>query len=901
MAASASGIAPPNSDTSSSHNPSAQGFAPNGTRPDGSVQHPGALANSTSDHATSSSPDGRDAIREGKQKAKAVMEAAGLNQNLGHGQPSPAQRHDALSSNSSNTVNGVAMTRKRSRSGSRIPAHSGIAESDAASRRDRINLETYQQRQQLYWVAEREQIRIGDAASNAKEADLDEFTQGEIAHARKRNPGSVFGYGYAGYGNGITNERPPKVHDPTQLPALIRYPAQRKRPGNRRAKELSIPRKELGTQAEMPEELVPVRLDIEFDRIKLRDTFTWNLNDRTIKPEIFADTLVEDFNLPPETFPHLSRQVQQEIHEQIQDFYPHCYIADEPIDPYLPYNAHKNDEMRILIKLDITIGSLELVDQFEWDINVPGNSPEEFARQMARDLSLSGEFVTAIAHNIREQIQLYTRSLYITGHPFDGRPIEDADLRDGFLPSPMPSAFRPVQAAKEYGPLLYELTEADFEKTELSLMREQRRQKRSVNRRGGPALPDLKDRQKTVRSLIVSSTLPGASTTVEEARIYRYSRQSARGRRPGAGRGDDGDDSDDFESEESGPESPVPSLLQQGTRSRGVRGAASAAQAAMRANVMGRSATPEVSQQATPHYHETRTSRRTGLSHDIGREESRDPDGPPSLLLKLRIPREKYRRWNRERKAREKERESQQQQQSQLQSQQQQMQQRQREQQQLQSSTPQSHMQNQAPPHSTTPLAGSQSSTPARNTPQRGDMAPPPTTPGLPSQQQTPQQSMQHLQVPAGGSERDASSTPAPNLGQGPSTQPPPQQQQQMNGGNWHYTPDGRVDAVNPSGGGPTPPPPPHLLSALHSLATRYPNDRFEAFMRSTPISTTTNEPIRQEQLAAEQDAGTVKWQYVPKVKCVDCPGRLYNFPVENFEVHLRNRQHLGNVARRIG
>lgn len=774
MAAPTSSAAPQNSEPPS-QDPNLPAFAPNGTRSDGSVQQPGTFTNPAVDRVPSSNSDGKDAIREGKQKAKAVMEAAGVNSISTSNQSSPAPRNEALPNNPTNAVNGVAMTRKRSRSGSRIPAQPATAEGTA--RRDRINLETYQQRDHLHYAAMRQQERIRQNALQSKVADLEEFQHGEIARARRVNPGSVFGYGYAGYGNGATNEKPHQAH----MPIMVKYPSQRTRPGNRRARELRVPRKEIATQADMPEELVPVRLDIEFDRIKLRDTFTWNLNDRTISPDLFAETLVEDFNLPPETFPHLSRQVHHEIQEQLQDFYPHCYIADEPADPYLPYYAHKNDEMRILIKLDITIGTLELVDQFEWDINDPANSPEEFARQMARDLSLSGEFVTAIAHNIREQIQLYTRSLYITGHPFDGRPIEDSDLRDGFLPSPVPSVFRPVQAAKEYGPYVYELTEADFEKTELSLMREQRRQKRSVNRRGGPALPDLKDRQKTVRSLVVSSVLPAASETVEDARIYRYSRQSARGRRSGVGRGDDADDSDDFESEDSGPESPVPSSLLQGTRSRGMRGAASAAQAAMRANVMGRSATPEI---ATPHHHETRTSRRTGLSHDIGREESRDPDGPPSLLLKLRIPREKYRRWNRERKAREKERELQQ-----LQLQQQQLKERERQQ---QNSSNHNQSQAQQQPSSNTPLVGSQSSTPARNTPQRSEMPPPPTTPGV---------QQQHLQVPAvnvGGSERDASSTPAPVQGQGP----PPSSQ---NSANWTYTPEGRVDTSNPPGAGAPP------------------------------------------------------------------------------------------------
>jgi SWI/SNF-related matrix-associated actin-dependent regulator of chromatin subfamily B protein 1 len=290
--------------------------------------------------------------------------------------------------------------------------------------------------------------------------------------------------------------------------------------------------------------------------------------------------------------------------------------------------------MRILIKLNITIGQHTLVDQFEWELNNPMNSPEEFARQMACDLSLSGEFTTAIAHSIREQCQMFTKSLYITGHPFDGRPVEDADIRDNFLPSPLPSVFRPMQSAKDYQPVLYELSEADLERTELSIMREQRRQKRSVNRRGGPALPDLKDRQRTVRTLIVSSVLPGAAETVEESHIFKVTRSKKSSGR--AGRIGD-DDSDESDSDESVPESPAPSQLMSGTtRTRGMRGAATVAQAAMR-SALGRSATPEVSALQ----HEARASSRS-LRYEV-REES--VSEPTSLIVKLRISPRKWREY----------------------------------------------------------------------------------------------------------------------------------------------------------------------------------------------------------------------------------------------------------------
>jgi SWI/SNF-related matrix-associated actin-dependent regulator of chromatin subfamily B protein 1 len=551
-----------------------------------------------------------------------------------------------------------------------------------------------------------------------------------LLQTRSRDPGSVFGYGFMGYGNGVTEWRP----QPGQQPHFLQYPAMRKRPGNRRAKPLHISRKDGATQADQLEELVPVRLDIEFDKIKLRDTFTWNLHDRVTPTEIFAEHLVEDFRLPPETRSLLTQQINREVQEQIQDFYPHVFIDEEPLDPHQPYMAYKNDEMRILIKLNITIGQHTLMDQFEWEINNPLNSPEEFARQMARDLSLSGEFTTAIAHSIREQTQMFTKSLYITGHPFDGRPIEDADVKDGFLPSPLPSVFRPMQSAKDYTPYLYELNEAELERAELSILREQRRQKRSVNRRGGPALPDLKDRQRTVRTLVVSSVIPGAADSIETSRVFKLSRSASGRRGRAAGRTDGGDDSDDSDSEDSAPESPAPSQIMGGTaRTRGIRGAATAAQAAMRAN-LGRSATPEVASLA--HHHETRTSARRFGGYEM-REESVAVADPTTMIVKLRISSKKLQQW--------------------LQS---------------QKSKPSGEYSSQR--NLSTPLTATQTATtPLRSTPTAASMPPPPS-PALP-QRSTPSA--------ASNVEASPSSTPTPVA---------------VNTQKWSYYPDGRVDAPYP-------------------------------------------------------------------------------------------------------
>ncbi|KAL4750470.1 hypothetical protein BDW72DRAFT_175743 [Aspergillus terricola var. indicus] len=741
--------------------------------------------------------EGPDTIGEGKQNAKAVLAASGVS--LPKSVPGQdASNTDTSPGSQNGSANGAASGKKRSRDGAFIPSSSlgnALPVRVRETPVEKILLDDFVNREFQHsaltaWQNPNQQLL------QEKRAERDYYLT--LRRENHTNPAALYGVGYEGFGNARTDLR-------NQHPQLL-YPAHRRRPGNRKTRELRVSRKDMKTQSEQLENLVPIRLDIDWEKVKIRDTFTWNLNDRVVSPDLFAEKLVEDLGLPLESCGPLVRMISQSIQEQICDFYPHVHIEEEALDPHLPYSAYKNDEMRIVVKLNITIGQHTLVDQFEWDINDPHNSPEEFAARMTTDLSLSGEFTTAIAHSIREQSQLFTKSLYIVSHPFDGRPVEDPDLKASFLPSPLASSFRPFQAAKEFTPYLYELNEAELERTEVSFQRDQRRQKRSVNRRGGPALPDLKDRQRTIRTLLVSSVIPNTASSLEDSNVFKRSGSSRRGR-AAVGLRDGGDDSDESDSDESslvGSPAIGPHLAQGTARTRGMRGAATAAHAALRAN-LGQSATPE------PH-HESRVSARR---RDY-REES--PEEPEKLIVTLKISREKFRQF-------------------------------------LMNG------------YKINPAA--LGSTPA-------------TQPA--SQRSTPQ-----VQTPT------LNSTPVPS-------QPHSQARLPSAGRPGPIQHLGAVEAPNPPQPGvPGPPPPSWLVAGLNRLNQANPNDSFEAVMRYTAVDTETMQPVTHSQAQANQK---LKFLYLPRIRCHDCPGKLYTpgpaTTVDNFEVHLRNRQHKERVEERL-
>jgi hypothetical protein len=191
--------------------------------------------------------------------------------------------------------------------------------------------------------------------------------------------------------------------------------------------------------SQLPTRLIPIRLDLEFDGIKLRDQFTWNLNETMITPEEFAAIMVNDLVLIKEFIPLIVEQIRSQ--SQVYSM----YLEEEFVDdgssaefiactrdlPLESDNAQlekgsKNtrlgteenventlvsvdsdlNDVRVVINLDIHVGSLYLKDQFEWPLFSHTVTPEEFTTILCNDIGVSGEFIPTIAHSIREQLVL---------------------------------------------------------------------------------------------------------------------------------------------------------------------------------------------------------------------------------------------------------------------------------------------------------------------------------------------------------------------------------------------------------------------------------------------------------------------------------------------------------------
>ncbi|AOA63168.1 SWI/SNF chromatin-remodeling complex subunit [Komagataella phaffii CBS 7435] len=349
--------------------------------------------------------------------------------------------------------------------------------------RDKANIEARAQNEQEKKVLESliKDLKFYNELKSYRMKSIQAVNNGMV-----EGPPSIWGEGYQGYGHGFTGKTT------TQFV----YPQKRKKYS--RIPESYIPDELMEQQAESIDEWVPIRMDfdIERDNFKLNDTFLWNLNEKVVTLERFVAVLMEDYKFKNPLF---LDTILANMKEQINE--------------YRTATNTRPQDLRVDIKLDIAMGNNQLIDQFEWDISDPNNDPEEFATVLCAELAVPGEFVTAVAHSIREQVQIFIKALHLINYPFDGSVIEQEQVRRLVKPHILPneSILRSRTQFQDYSPNLLEISIEELQRLDKDKERESRRKRRGmgrVGRRNGLVLPELSDAPKTIRTPIASTVLP---------------------------------------------------------------------------------------------------------------------------------------------------------------------------------------------------------------------------------------------------------------------------------------------------------------------------------------------------------------------------------------------------------
>ncbi|KAJ2186219.1 SWI/SNF chromatin-remodeling complex subunit, partial [Coemansia sp. RSA 530] len=235
-------------------------------------------------------------------------------------------------------------------------------------------------------VLEAQRVRIGEAAQRMR-------------HEREADKRS-WGGGYKGLGNGTTAractggaalapaQQEALVASGVPVSAAARWvaPVKLVLPGQRisasgRPLAPHFSRKQLQRQATRREVLVPIRLDIDAEGFRLRDTFTWDLGNELVTPQQFVTGLCADLELPADVFVGAAVQA---IEEQLDDYRRYGQTGEDDYSPELlrqmlvdeMRQADDNpndmvwvdDELRVVVRIDIIIGHIVLRDQLEWDV-----------------------------------------------------------------------------------------------------------------------------------------------------------------------------------------------------------------------------------------------------------------------------------------------------------------------------------------------------------------------------------------------------------------------------------------------------------------------------------------------------------------------------------------------------
>ncbi|KAI9331667.1 hypothetical protein DFJ73DRAFT_856788 [Zopfochytrium polystomum] len=257
--------------------------------------------------------------------------------------------------------------------------------------------------------------------------------------------------------NGLTGATGASGRPPAAEP---RPPAKR---AFKRTKHSNLLPRDLDYLANCGESLVPIRLDLDIEGYKVKDTFMWNLREKSLNPQKFAEIMCEDLDLPASLY---AAQIAESITTQVDE---HLTQLLNEVPP--------EEDMRISISLDIIFGSYSIRDRFEWDL-ASRLTPEEFAEILASDLGLGGEFAGLVAHSIHEQIQRGKAVISAGG-------LDEIDADGGVLgmlkdsTRAIEDVLRDVKDVYDWGPIIETISREQVERIALAIDKERGRRNRT--------------------------------------------------------------------------------------------------------------------------------------------------------------------------------------------------------------------------------------------------------------------------------------------------------------------------------------------------------------------------------------------------------------------------------------
>ncbi|KAA1121959.1 Chromatin structure remodeling complex protein sfh1 [Puccinia graminis f. sp. tritici] len=162
--------------------------------------------------------------------------------------------------------------------------------------------------------------------------------------------------------------------------------------------------------------LVPIRIELDTDELRIRDVFTWNLRERYITPEIFSLEFCADAGIQSGVYvPKIVEQIKSQLNQ-------YSFLSATKLVPDEADLSHFTDDqlvgiepdLRVVIQLDVQIETLHLIDRIEWDLASP-LTPELFTAQYICDLNLPRSASPIIAHAIHEEICRHKRDCLSLG------------------------------------------------------------------------------------------------------------------------------------------------------------------------------------------------------------------------------------------------------------------------------------------------------------------------------------------------------------------------------------------------------------------------------------------------------------------------------------------------------